>query len=335
MPIKVKIIADSICSTRMTSFLVRCPRIILAEINTHKVLNRSSASSRAIPVMTRVQSVKDDPFIPLRMGANMRGMQAEAAMEAQQAENALFRWMESMKEAVHNATLLSGIGLHKGWANRVIETYAYVDLLITGTEFDNLFNLRVDEPVQDEFFELAGRMLLAMEQSKPKKLSHGQWHMPFTEYHPPEAKSFTTAALLSVSAARCARLSYSRHDGTFTVAGDLELSQGLLKDGHMGPFEHQGEAVDAYLTRKLFDGISFTDFSNHLKSQNAHWDGEDLWWGNLKWFKQYRKMIPGESRNTHTRQELMERFIRIRTERGYPALEPEVLEGLNLKLPNI
>ena len=41
------------------------PRIILAEFNTHRLFSRNSASSRAIPFKKMVQSVLENPFIPI------------------------------------------------------------------------------------------------------------------------------------------------------------------------------------------------------------------------------------------------------------------------------
>ena len=49
--IKAVIAADSINvkGKRITTFIVTMPRIVLAELNTHRVFSRNSASSRAIP----------------------------------------------------------------------------------------------------------------------------------------------------------------------------------------------------------------------------------------------------------------------------------------------
>ena len=41
------------------------PRIILAEVNTHRMLSKNTSSSRAIPFEKMVESVENDPFIPI------------------------------------------------------------------------------------------------------------------------------------------------------------------------------------------------------------------------------------------------------------------------------
>ena len=65
--IEAKIIADSINpqGDRLTSILVTFPRIILAEVNTHRMLSKNTSSSRAIPFKKMVESVQNNPFIPI------------------------------------------------------------------------------------------------------------------------------------------------------------------------------------------------------------------------------------------------------------------------------
>ena len=64
MAFAAKILADSINThdTRLITFEVTFPRCILAEFNTHRVLSRNSASSRAIPVEKQIAKVLADPF---------------------------------------------------------------------------------------------------------------------------------------------------------------------------------------------------------------------------------------------------------------------------------
>lgn len=61
---------------RLTSFVVTFPRAVLSEFNTHRMLSRNSASSRAIPVTKMVRQVADNPYVPERVGINRSGMQA-------------------------------------------------------------------------------------------------------------------------------------------------------------------------------------------------------------------------------------------------------------------
>ena len=65
--ISAEILADSLnqFGERVTTFKLVFPRIILAEFNTHRMFNRNSASSRAIPFEKMVKMVKEQPFIPI------------------------------------------------------------------------------------------------------------------------------------------------------------------------------------------------------------------------------------------------------------------------------
>lgn len=79
MSYSAKILCDSVHSetgVRLTTMEITFPRIVLAEFNTHRVLSRNSASSRAIPISKMIERVKTDPFVPVWWGRNQKGMQA-------------------------------------------------------------------------------------------------------------------------------------------------------------------------------------------------------------------------------------------------------------------
>lgn len=75
--ISAQIVADSRDNrgNRITSFLLTFPRIILAELNTHRMFSRNSASSRAIPFKKMLQAVQENPFIPIAWQKDHPGMQ--------------------------------------------------------------------------------------------------------------------------------------------------------------------------------------------------------------------------------------------------------------------
>ena len=64
---KVNITAHSLSpqSAETISVLATFPRIILSEINTHRMLSKNTSSSRAIPFKKMVESVQNNPFIPI------------------------------------------------------------------------------------------------------------------------------------------------------------------------------------------------------------------------------------------------------------------------------
>jgi thymidylate synthase ThyX len=61
-----KILADSLSpeGIRLTTFEVTFPRFILAEFNTHRMLSRNSASSRAIPTEKLAEARHRHPIRP-------------------------------------------------------------------------------------------------------------------------------------------------------------------------------------------------------------------------------------------------------------------------------
>ena len=75
--IGARVVADSVDprGNRLTSCLVVMPRIIIAEINTHRMLSKNTSSSRAIPFKKMVEAVRDNPFIPIAWQEAHSGMQ--------------------------------------------------------------------------------------------------------------------------------------------------------------------------------------------------------------------------------------------------------------------
>ena len=62
---KVYIVGHSLSpqSAETISVLATFPRIILSEINTHRMLSKNTSSSRAIPFLKMVEAVQNNPFI--------------------------------------------------------------------------------------------------------------------------------------------------------------------------------------------------------------------------------------------------------------------------------
>jgi len=72
---------NSMTGVWLYTFVLVYPRIILAEVNTHRMLSRNTASSRAIPSEKQRQRVYENPFVPISIGQNRRGMQAGEELE--------------------------------------------------------------------------------------------------------------------------------------------------------------------------------------------------------------------------------------------------------------
>lgn len=218
--ISAKIVADSITEKghRMTTFELVFPRFILAELNTHSMLKRNSASSRAIPFNKMVTEVMERPFIPIAWQKHHSGMQGSDYHTGQIAErDAPGTWLRARDYAVQQATLLyNNCKVTKQICNRMLEPYMYHKVLLTGTEFQNFFDLRSPQyhtsnartfkskkevieffglsqeqsDVQDwlsnnkgmaeiHIMDLAEKMYDAYNESIPTSLKEGEWHIPY------------------------------------------------------------------------------------------------------------------------------------------------------------
>ena len=158
MTCTVKIIEDSLTNgSRLTTYQLRYWRAIHAELMTHRVFSRNASSSRAIPVMKMLRQVWDDPAGPVHWGANQAGMQAHAELDGLRRKLSQAIWKWSGRAMCVAAWSMTKIGLHKQVANRLLEPWQYINVVLTATEFDNWFDLRDHPDAQPEIQELARR----------------------------------------------------------------------------------------------------------------------------------------------------------------------------------
>jgi hypothetical protein len=165
------------------------------------------------------------------------------------------------------AWLLWKLGLHKQIANRILEPWMWITVIISATEWSNFFALRDHPDAQPEIALLAAMMRSAYAASEPRRLRAGEWHLPLVD--DPEAQRIRSLCLdpRAVSAGRIARVSHLTHDGRRDFYEDVKLHDRLrgALPPHMSPFEHVAMALDTI-------------------EQS----------GNFYGFRQYRKEIPNE-----------------------------------------
>jgi thymidylate synthase ThyX len=234
---KVKIIADSIYNgARITTMQLEYWRAIHAEFMTHRAFSRNASSSRAIP--TKILSALEI-IEPVRYGVNKPGMQPGLGnLSGPEKKLAREIWMEAANHCLDASRRLAELGLHKQWANRMIEWLTPISVVVTATDWDNFFELRCDENSQDEIRILAEKMKAALKQSDPQETS---LHCPYAQI---QNTGISWVEAMMISAARCARVSYLNHDGsTPSVDEDLQLAKRLLEAQHMSPFEHAATSM--------------------------------------------------------------------------------------------
>lgn len=295
MGYEARVLRDSISpdDVRLTTMVVTFPRIVLAEFNTHRMLSRNSASSRAIPIAKQIERVMNDPFEPVWWGKNQAGMQANEELSDTDTcwggrPNGWFlmdhrgwkssraaareQWFTARDSAVEQVKHLMELGAHKQIVNRLLEPFMWHTVIVTATEWDNFFGLRCHKDAQPEIRVAAEMMREKYWGSVPDRLNYGEWHLPYVERD--EVNGDLSEKWIRISCARCARVSHLTHEGKRDPDADLSLAARLIEPGHMSPFEHAA--------RPLAPGTGQGDPAQRFV-------------GNFRGWIQYRKTLPFES----------------------------------------
>lgn len=312
-----KVIAQSISpyGTKITTMHFREWRPIHSELMTHKMLGKSAGSSRARPSKAIIEQVRNEPMMPVEWGKNEPGMKARTLLSAEDTEHAKFVWKNAATQAGILAEYLEKIGAHKQIVNRLLEPFTYIDVLVTGTEWNNFFYLRDHEDADPSMRDLAVKAKKAMDEAVPTVLQPGEWHLPFIvpedwdwarEYAEAnymfaggDSYAKTVDILRKISAARCARVSYKLFDGTTDHMKDLKLFEDLIvsQPVHASPSEHQATPMQPPTNEAKFGGVTV----NRLVEPSTwepgitHVDRNGQFWSAfLRGWVQFRKLIPNE-----------------------------------------
>lgn len=282
MAFEVQIIADSVapCGRRLTTLTAKYPRFIHSEIMTHRDRERNAASSRAIPWPKMMAMIQDEPVIPIRWGSEQKGMQTGG--EIDDPATATRIWLEARDNAVKAAQSLAALGVHKSLCNRLTEPWMWITVVITATEWKNLFRLRCHPDAEIHFQRIAEMMRAAIEASQPKELAAGCWHAPFADAPEDYDDALTLAKTgfdtyggaldiqLKAAVARVARVSYLTHGGTCNIAQDMILYERLVQGsgfGHWSPHGHVARAEDTLVRSGPF--IGWTQFRKLQSGENV------------------------------------------------------------------
>lgn len=331
MQIEAKILAHSISPTgkEILSYEIIYPRIIHAELMTHRMLSKNAASSRAIPVSKVVEMVRINPAMPSRFGANQAGMQDKGEEHTGVVEwfnNELSgrgAWEEFARCAADASEALNTAGFHKQICNRPTEAFQWMKTVITGTEWTNFFWLR-DHPAADPTIaELARKMYVAKLGSFPVPLKSGEWHLPYYKNGYWKSSGYvkniggviveiddkrggvTLEEATDISMSCCAQVSYRTLDDTLEkaerVVGHLNLGVNLEEPCHASPSEHQATPIKELTMPNKVTG--WQDSVNLPPIVDSWEDGitsyhKELGFmsGNLAGFIQKRQLIQGHTK---------------------------------------
>jgi len=193
-----------------------------------------------------ISSVLENPVIPQWWGAAQKGMQADAEISDSDKIPAENEWLAARDSAVAHTRQLLELGLHKQIPNRLLEPFMWMTSIVSSTEWSNFFELRTHSSAEPHFRTLACTMLEAMSNHEPVV---GIVHLPLVEtadleelqeFHqrPEEGLEPLELNAMLVSAARCARVSYVKHDVPRSLPVEIAFGKRLLKDKHLSPLEH-------------------------------------------------------------------------------------------------
>lgn len=318
--ISAKVICDSISPSRvrLTTMELNYHRFIHAEAKTHRILSlddeeyeivlkqdvdlmddpmlsRNASSSRAIPVKRMIKQVAENPAMPIHWGKNQPGMQAREECnnlvtmdwdyynDCECTGTRERAWKEAADNAVSKARAFGFAGYHKQVVNRLLEPFQWISVVVTATEWDNFFKLRLHKDAQPEMRVLAEHMKKAMDESIPVELQPGDWHLPYVDLGDFDDSGDPIPEAIKCSVARCARVSYLNHDNSAPdISKDIALADMLLVAGHMSPFEHIATPMN--FAKDTFE-LAWENGVTHKDRDNNFWSG------NFRGFLQYRQLL--------------------------------------------
>jgi thymidylate synthase ThyX len=369
-----EILADSLSPQghRLTTMKITFPRFILAEMNTHRMFSRNSASSRAIPFNKMVKMVEDNPFVPIAWQKDHKGMQGSEYWDKDNSDKMKDEWLIAKNKAVYQARMLHYAEVTKQLCNRLLEPFMWHTVIVTSSEWSNFFELRCPKYIYEsrddyddiiesltfkskkdyiKYFERQGysanRVYLgdftgkkrpkkflsemtdmdwllinisqadihiqaiaelmwdAMNESTPKKLEAGEWHIPLGDnindgklaetISPNKALVYSNTNLtelkIKIATARCARISYQTlgDNPKIDYEADIRLHDILAESGHWSPFEHCARVMNYLEHNDFIKGKHSGKLA--INHEYLFEDSSKGWCNNFRGFIQYRYLI--------------------------------------------
>lgn len=257
--IKAQVVKDSVAkkSERLTTMVLTYPRFIHAEVMTHRNFSRNAASSRAIPTKRFRADVLENTAVPTEWGANNPGMGSKTPLNGLRADLAIGLWHTAAWVACGLHWALEKVGVHKEVANRILEPFFHITVVVTATEsaWQAFLNLRDHSAATHTIQTLAKNIRYALDRSTPNVLLEGQWHLPFVD----EGECEVLEHAFNHSVARCARVSYkslNHPNKKSTLEEDAKLFYRLTSStpAHASPLEHQAGFTKDRVLRAKYSG---------------------------------------------------------------------------------
>ena len=280
MTITATVIAHSISEQDIAIASVECvyQAFFHQDLMTHRAFSRNASSTRAIPMKEMIRRVRENPAMPIHWGKNQPGMQAREEVDETTKALARQTWLNAAEDAMFHAEHLARLGVHKQVGNMLLWPFMHFKTLITATDWNNFFALRDHEAARPEIQKLARQIKAAIGASTPKLLKPGEWHLPYVtdeERCAARVSAHGLHAMITLSVARCASVSYDTVDGKrMTLERATALYAKLLSEQpiHASPAEH----------------VAYPD-----NRTGGQWH-QPQFHGNFRGWIQYRKTLPNE-----------------------------------------
>lgn len=347
--IKARLVAFSVnqFGNKIATFEVEYPRTIHAEFRTHCMLDMNASSSRAIPMAFVRDHVKENLAVPAVFTKNQSGMQGREVHDGWISlytiadvykqkisevieyfdkcgasfdfDNMAISYSEfvrhwALRSVMADHEILERSGFHKQIVNRTLEPYQLMKTIVTGTEWDNFFNLRFQADADPTIIELANCMAHLYYTCEPEVLSWKEWHTPYVSHVRDSGGGlyyYTVSAdgevnyhtggsngeAVKISCCACAQVSYRKLD---TSPEKVQRVYDLLVNGgiiHGSAFSH----VAAPMVERFEDNSQYCVFNDPFNPESwqdgiTHVDRNgQLWSSKLRGWIQYRKLIPNEN----------------------------------------
>jgi len=295
-------------ATPVFSMLATYPRSIHAQMLTHRTNSKNSSSSRAIPTLTEIENIRNNP-VKILWTRNAKGMQGERITdekEIQELDDLVIGFREAAFKFASDLSDKNGHNIHKQNINRFLEPFANITVRYTATEWDNFDWLRIDGAAQGEIEELATKMKECRDNMVAMPIYEGEYHVPFVDrirdedgvlrYYSMESQvELTLEEAIKVSSSCAAQTSYRKLDDSLDKADDMEAK---LKSGcklHASPFEHVCTPIQ--LPMHLLKELPLSTFMEKLPAGITHVSRDlSLWSGNSRNWIQQRHLMPNNDK---------------------------------------
>lgn len=320
-----QIVADSISpdGTRITSVAVKYPHAVHKDMLRHRNQARVVESFRARPTELLIEALEaGDVFRPEVFSERVKGMGRGDALADQEKANML--WDNHIANGLFTAREMSKLNIAKEQVNFVLQDLCPLVEIITATDWNNYFALRLDldengsPRARPEVYKTALAIQDAMFGSTPRQLKYGEWHLPLVAEEEMVASFEDCASEFEeddtwrywarISSSRCARISYDKHRENEPLEASVARAAGLVGFGHMSPFDQSARPLtqddmfnDIIAPKILIPATLMRDLVNAAQADPANFDAtkigariSEIFVGHLRGWVPYRKLIPNE-----------------------------------------